>query len=83
MDRGMLPVMPLRQTPAVKRGEHKPLRCRHGIWKFAGADFKRTATKWRYPSGECQSASVWVKASRLHRLNLEPPIRDGPDLDLL
>src|SRR5437762_2310967 len=25
-------------------------------------------SKWRCPSGECQPASVWVKASRLHTL---------------
>jgi hypothetical protein len=52
--RGILPVTSLRETPAVKRGEHKPPCCRHGIWTFAGADFKRRATKWRCPTGECQ-----------------------------
>ncbi len=31
--------------------------CRHGVWTFAGADFKRRATKWRCPTGECQPAS--------------------------
>ena len=35
---------------------------------FAGADFKRKATKWRCPTGECQPRSVWRKASRLHPL---------------
>jgi hypothetical protein len=68
MERGVLPVTPLRETPAVKRGEHKPPCCRHGVWTFAGADFKRRATKWRCPTGECSPASVWVKASRLHPL---------------
>ncbi len=68
MDRGILPVTPLRETPAVKRGDHKPRVCEHGVWTFAGADFKRRATKWRCPTGECQPASVWVKASRLHPL---------------
>ncbi len=67
MDRGILPVT-LRETPHVKRGDHKPPCCRHGVWAFAGADFKRKATKWRCPSGECQPASTWVKASRLHPL---------------
>jgi hypothetical protein len=38
----------------------------HGVWTFAGADFKRRPTKWRCPSGECKPASVWIKASRLH-----------------
>jgi hypothetical protein len=68
IDRGILPVTPLRETPAVKRGEHKPPVCRHGVWKFAGADAKRRRTKWRCPSGECQPASVWIKASRPHPL---------------
>lgn len=68
MARGILPVTPLRETEAVKQGKHKPPVCRHGIWKFAGADRKRRRTKWRCPSGECQPASVWIKASRLHLL---------------
>jgi hypothetical protein len=37
-------------------------------WTFAGADFKRKATKWRCPSGDCEPKSVWRKASRLHPL---------------
>ena len=37
-------------------------------WTFAGADFKRKATKWRCPTGECRPASKWVKADRLHPL---------------
>ena len=68
MDRGIAPVTPLRQTPAVARGEHKPPCCEHGEWTFAGADYKRKATKWRCPTGECQPASRWVKADRLHPL---------------
>ncbi len=64
----MLPVTPLRQTLAVKRGDHKPPCCEHGTWTFAGADRKRGATKWRCPTGECKPASVWVKANRLHPL---------------
>ena len=53
-DRGVCPVTPLRQTPAVKRGDHKPRVCEHGEWTFAGTDYKRQATKWRCPTGECQ-----------------------------
>lgn len=67
-DREVLPVTPLRQTPAVKRGDHEPPSCKHGTWKFAGADRKRGATKWRCPTGECKPASVWVKADRLRPL---------------
>jgi transposase len=67
-ERGVSPVIPLRETTAVKRGEHKPPRCEHGEWRFAGADYKRQAAKWRCPTGRCTPASVWVKADRLHPL---------------
>jgi Transposase DDE domain len=67
-ERNVLPVTPLRETIAVKRGEHKPPRCEHGEWRFAGADRKRGACKWRCPTGECKPASVWIKADRLHPL---------------
>jgi hypothetical protein len=40
----------------------------HGVWAFAGADFKRKRTKWRCPTGECDTKSLWRKASRLHAL---------------
>src|SRR5436190_12690289 len=40
----------------------------HGFRRFAGADYKRNATKWRCPTGECKPASIWVKADRLHPL---------------
>jgi len=65
---GAVPIIPLRKTPAVKRGDHRAPECEHGAWMFAGADFKRKMTKWRCPSGECKPASRWVKASRLHPL---------------
>jgi transposase, IS5 family len=67
-DRDIRPIVCLKQTPAVKRGEHKPPCCEHGEWRFAGADYDRKATKWRCPTGECRPASVWVKADRLHPL---------------
>lgn len=68
MDRGVLPVIPLRQTTAVKRGEDVRPWCSHGPRRFAGADRKRGATKWRCATGECTPASVWIKADRLHPL---------------
>jgi Transposase DDE domain len=37
MDRDVCPVTPLIQTPAVKRGDHKPPTCQHGEWTFAGS----------------------------------------------
>jgi len=66
--RDCLPIIPLRQTTDVKRGEHRPPTCEHGEWTFAGSDRKRGASKWRCPTGECKPASVWVKADRLHPL---------------
>jgi hypothetical protein len=56
--REMRPIIPLRQTPGVKRGDHKPPTCDHGEWRFAGADDKRKAAKWRCPTGECKPASA-------------------------
>jgi hypothetical protein len=68
MERDCLPLIPLKQTPDVKRGDHRPPSCSHGVWKFAGADRNRGAAKWRCPTGECKPASTWVAASRLHPL---------------
>lgn len=42
--------------------------CEHGVWTFAGGDFKRKATKWRCPTGECQPKSTWLKASKRNPL---------------
>jgi hypothetical protein len=67
-ERDCLPIIPLKQTPGVKRGEHLPPRCKHGEWKFAGSDRKRGASKWRCPTGECKPASTWLKADRMHPL---------------
>jgi hypothetical protein len=67
-ERDCLPVIPLRNTQAVARGDHKPPVCEHGEWRFAGSDAKRGAAKWRCPTGECRPASRWVKADRLHPL---------------
>ncbi len=68
MDRYISPVTALVKSGRVKRGEHRPPTCDHGTWTFAGADFKRKATKWRCPTSECTPASTWVKADRLHPL---------------
>jgi transposase, IS5 family len=68
MERDCLPLIPLKQTPDVKRGDDQPPCCDHGVWTFAGSDRKRGASKWRCPTGECKPASTWVAASRLHPL---------------
>jgi hypothetical protein len=67
-ERDCLPLIPLRQTTAVKNGKHLPPTCSHGEWTFAGSDRKRAASKWRCPTGECRPASTWLKADRLHPL---------------
>lgn len=67
-ERDCLPLIPLRQTLGVKRGDDAPPRCEHGEWTFAGSDRKRGASKWRCPTGECKPASTWVVADRLHPL---------------
>ena len=71
------PIIKLRQTTAVKRGDHKPPTCEHGGWRFAGTDYKRKATKWRCPTGECKPASRWIKADRLHPLIPRETLRWG------
>jgi hypothetical protein len=67
-ERDCLPLIPLRTTTAVKRGEHLPPICSHGEWNFAGSDRKRAVSKWRCPTGECAPASTWIAADRLHPL---------------
>jgi hypothetical protein len=68
MERGVAPVIPIKDTEPVKRGAAEPPHCAHGEWTFAGADYKRKATKWRCPTGQCSAKSMWVKADRLHPL---------------
>jgi len=67
-ERNSRPIIPLRETPAVKRGANKPPTCQHGEWRFAGCDLTRGASKWRCPTGQCSPASRWASASRLHPL---------------
>lgn len=66
MDREVDPIISLRETASVQRGEADPPSCRHGQWVFAGADRKRRQTKWRCPEGKCSPGSRWIKANRLH-----------------
>jgi len=62
-----VPVVPQIQHHKVKKFNDIPV-CEHGVWTFAGADFKRRATKWRCPTGECQPKSTWLKASKRNPL---------------
>ncbi len=59
------PIIPLKQTPAVKAGKANP-SCERGTWTFAGSDPSRGASKWRCPTGVCKPGARWVKADRLH-----------------
>jgi Transposase DDE domain/Transposase domain (DUF772) len=68
MQRGIAPLIALKETGAVKRGKAEPPHCTHGEWTFAGADRKRRATKWRCPTGECKPTSMWLPADRMHPL---------------
>jgi transposase len=68
MERGVLPVIALRMTRDVLAQPYEAPECEHGLWTFAGADFKRRATKWRCPLGECNPKSKWVTASRRNPL---------------
>lgn len=58
---------------------HRPIRPQHRQRAQPGTrpgrsdsqavnNTKRQASKWRCPTGECQPASVWIKADRLHTL---------------
>jgi hypothetical protein len=55
MERGVSPVTPLRQTPAVVRGDHKPPCCEHGEWTFAGTDYKRPGDEVALPDRRVQA----------------------------
>jgi hypothetical protein len=66
---GVKPIIPIRK---VNAGDKYPrdtrTKCEHGTWTFAGADFKRNATKWRCPTGKCEPKSEWRKATRYNPL---------------
>jgi hypothetical protein len=72
-ERDCRPIIPLCHTVAVERGDHKSPTCEYGEWRFAGSDSRRGASKWRCPTGECEPASVWIKADRLHPLAPRQP----------
>ena len=48
-ERNVRPIIPLRQTVNVVNGLHKPPRCQHGTWTFAGPDTKRGASNVALP----------------------------------
>jgi DDE family transposase len=63
--RHMRPVIPLKDTPAVKAGKHKPPECEHGEWTFAGSDAPASLPSRRYPGPLIQPgfANRFVKPS--------------------
>ena len=66
-ERGVLPIIARRRFAGERDWTEHPT-CEHGPWTFWGADFKRRATQWRCPTGECRPKSVWAKADRRHPL---------------
>jgi hypothetical protein len=63
-ERGIAPVIALRVTERVKRGEHKTPTCEHGDRTFIGADAKLGVTRWACPAGECPEIAVTVNRLR-------------------
>jgi len=55
MDRDICPVTPLRQTPAVVRGKHKPPCCEHGEWTVAETNYKRKGDEVALPDRGVQA----------------------------
>ena len=51
-ERGCSPVIPLRNDPRTPDAGAPP-SCQHGVWTFAGSDYRRQASKWR-----CRPASA-------------------------
>lgn len=43
-DHDCVPIIPLRETPDVKRGADKPPTCEHGEWRFAGSHARTSAS---------------------------------------
>jgi hypothetical protein len=56
MDRGVVPVTALRKTPAVVRGDHKPLSCEHGEWTS-----RAPTSSARLRSGDALRASASLR----------------------
>lgn len=67
-ERRVLPVIAIRMTTDILAQPYEAPECSHGLWVFAGADFKRNATKWRCPTGACTPKSRWIKANRRNPL---------------
>ncbi len=53
---GAVPIIPLRKTPAVKRGAHRAPECEHGTWTFAGADAEAQRNKVALPDRRVQTS---------------------------
>jgi hypothetical protein len=83
--RGVRPIIPLRQTTAVARGDHKPPTCEHGEWRFAGSDSSaarasgaaRPANASPPPSGSRRAVCTRSSRARRHasRVSLPSPRR--------
>ena len=65
--RGIRPVIPLRQTPAVKAGKHKPSSCEHGEWTFARHHFSHTWLDRGGAEGDLMELNGWSSPQMLRR----------------
>jgi hypothetical protein len=74
-DRGVRPIIPLRDTPAVLKGDHKPPSCEHGEWRFAGADI---SGRRRSLAARPASASPPPSGSQGRPAAPADPARDSP-----
>lgn len=63
-----VPIIPLKNTPRVKQGDHLDHVCGHGVWEFVSIDYKRKEAKWRCPTGKCRPTVRWEQATRLRPL---------------
>jgi hypothetical protein len=72
-ERGIRPIIPLRNTPAVERGADKPPMCEHGEWRFAGSDAVAAVLSGVAPPGHASreaggsGRTAYTRSSRARR----------------
>jgi len=83
--RDVRPIIPLRETPGVKRGDHKPPTCEHGTWTFrwvrqqarreqVALPDRRVQARVRLGQGRPPASADPARGSAL-RCSLSPPCR--------
>ncbi len=56
VERDCQPIIPLRRTGAVVKGEHLPPSCEHGAWRFAGSGVRTPQAR----VGAAPIAGAWA-----------------------